>query len=109
MNINFENLNKIDEILKLLNQIHLNQSTQSSKKWLSVKELWIYLDYSKDRIHKLKGVEFFDGVHYYKRSWKLLFDKDMIDKWVVWIDTKNINWTVDVQDTVNNILDWILN
>jgi hypothetical protein len=39
MNINFENLNKIDEILKLLNQIHLNQSTQSNKKWLSVKEL----------------------------------------------------------------------
>ena len=39
MNIKYENLEKIDEILKLLNQIHINQSTQSNKKWLSVKEL----------------------------------------------------------------------
>ncbi len=109
MNINFENLNKIDEILKLLNQINLNQASQINKKWLSVRELSEYIDYSKDRIHKLKGVEFFDGIHFYKRSWKLLFDKDMIDKWVVWIDTKNINWTVDVQETVNNILDWLIN
>ena len=105
MNINLENLNKIDDILKLLNTVLLNQTNQIPKKWLSVKELSLYIDYSTDRIHKLKNIEFFNGIHFYKRGGKLLFDKDMIDKWVIGIDTKSVNNVVDIHGTVNSILE----
>ena len=105
MTIDFTNLEKIDDILKLLNTLVLNQSNQIPKKWLSVKELSQYIDYSTDRIHKLKGVEFFEGIHFYKRSGKLLFDKEMIDKWVIGIDSKAVNNTIDIDSTVDTLLE----
>lgn len=105
MNINFENLDKIDDILKLLNTVLVNQQNLTPKKWLSVRELSEYLDYSTDRIHKLKNVEFLEGIHYHKRAGKLLFDKELIDKWVIGIDTRSVNNTVDIEDSVNKILE----
>jgi len=55
MNIPFENLELLKQIaddLTILKK-HL-LTTQSEKRWLSVKELSVYLSYSKDRIYKLK-------------------------------------------------------
>jgi hypothetical protein len=63
----------------------------SSKKWvksfqkqqLSTNELSEYISYSVDGVNRLvKDGVFVDGIHYYKPSKKLLFDKLEIDNWV---------------------------
>ena len=79
MNINFENLEKIDEILNLLLE---QKQTSSIKRWLNITETAHYLGYSKEYIHKLKDSSFFINKHYYKKSGKLLFDKNELDIWV---------------------------
>lgn len=101
MNIDFSNLQKIENILQIVTNLQDKETVE--KRWLSVKELAEYIDYSTDRIHKLKGEEFIEGIHYYKRSGKLLFDKSKIDNWVMGIGTKPVN-NVNVESTVNNIL-----
>ena len=80
MNIPFENLIKIDEILNKLHLLELKIS--GAKKWLNVSETAHYLGYSKEYIHKLKDSNFMLNKHYYKKSGKLLFDKDELDLWV---------------------------
>lgn len=102
MNIPFENLAKIDEILNLLK----NQQTETiEKRWLNINETASYLGYSTDRIHKLKGDSFIEGLHFYKRSGKLLFDKIILDKWVLGIDRLNYqNNSIDIESKVDEIL-----
>ena len=80
MNIPFENLIKIDEIL--LKMDILVQKVSGAKRWLNVIETAHYLGYSKEYIHKLKDSNFIINKHYYKKSGKLLFDKDELDLWV---------------------------
>ena len=64
-------------------QLHLLESKLSgAKKWLNINETAHYLGYSKDYIHKLKDSNFILNKHYYKKSGKLLFDKDELDLWV---------------------------
>ena len=79
MDIKFENLAKIDEILTLLLE---QKNNNFEKRWLNINETAHYLGYSKEYIHKLKDSSFFINKHYYKKSGKLLFDKDMLDIWV---------------------------
>jgi hypothetical protein len=58
MNVEFENLNLIKQMandMQLLKQLLQNTN---AKRWLSVKELAIYLSYSKDRIYKIKDTIF---------------------------------------------------
>lgn len=83
--------NPFEEIEKSLSDLSnnillLTTEIKSEKRWLNIKEVANYLGYSTHQIHKLKGEEFVLEVHYYKRSGKLLFDKYMIDKWVLGID-----------------------
>ena len=80
MNINFENLSKIDDIIKKLDS--LAQKVSGSKRWLNVNETASYLGYSKDYIHKLKDSQFMENIHFYKKSGKLLFDVNELDNWV---------------------------
>jgi len=80
MNIPFENLIKIDEILLKMDM--LVQKVSGAKRWLNVIETAHYLGYSKEYIHKLKDSNFILNKHYYKKSGKLLFDKDELDLWV---------------------------
>ncbi|RLA79829.1 MAG: DNA-binding protein [Epsilonproteobacteria bacterium] len=95
--INFENLNKIPEIINKLNT--LESKVSGSKRWLNVNETAHYLGYSKDYIHKLKSSSFILGKHYHKKSGKLLFDKLELDNWVTFSsDTK------DAIDIVNEVL-----
>ena len=87
MNIPFENLAKIDEILHLLKN---KQKNMIEKRWLNIAETSHYLGYSKDHIHKLKNSSFILGKHYHKKSGKLLFDKVELDNWVTFnYDTKD--------------------
>jgi len=79
MNIAFENLAKIDDILNILQQ---QKNNTFEKRWLNVNETAYYLGYSKDYIHKLKDSSFILNKHYYKKQGKLLFDKDELDLWV---------------------------
>ncbi len=80
MNINFENLEKINDILLKLNE--LESKISGAKRWLNINETAHYLGYSKEYIHKLKDSSFILNKHYYKRNGKLLFDKDELDRWV---------------------------
>lgn len=81
MNVKFENLEKIDEILILIKTIQKIQN--SEKRWMSTEETASYLGYSKDSIDSLvKSSEFEKGIHYHQKMRKRLFDKFAIDKWV---------------------------
>lgn len=102
MTVDFKNLEKIDEILAGVNKLLENQSKNMEKKWLSTRELAEYLDYSEDRIHKIKSFEFIEGIHYHKRSGKLLFDKNKIDHWVMGIETYDLQ-PINIENAVNNI------
>ena len=96
MNIPFENLAKIDEILQLLQK---QQSNIIEKRWLNVSETAHYLGYSKDHIHKMKNNIFILDLHYYKKAGRLLFDKVELDNWV----TTTVN-KLSPKDIANDIL-----
>lgn len=93
MNIKFENLDKIDEILKVLNNIQHIQ--KNGKRWMSTEEIVNYLPYSKDTINTMiKNGDFIKDTHYYQKSRKRIFDKYAIDNWVLEskpITSNNIN------------------
>ncbi|QHG91175.1 DNA-binding protein [Sulfurimonas sp. CVO] len=103
MNVEFENINLIKQIsndMQLLKKLLVDTSV---KRWLSVKELAIYLSYSKDRIYKIKDTTFIEGIHFYKKSGKILFDRVAIDEWVISKETTNeINQSQ--RQAVDNIL-----
>jgi hypothetical protein len=96
MDFKFENLEKIDEILKLLLE---QKKTSTIKRWLNITETAYYLGYSKEYIHKLKDSSFFINKHYYKKSGKLLFDKYELDIWV----TSSIN-TINSKELAKEVL-----
>ena len=97
MNINFENLSKIDDVLRKLNQ--LEQKLSGSKRWLNVNETALYLGYSKEYIHKLKDSQFIENIHFYKKVGKLLFDVNELDRWV----TSTVN-QINPKDIAQQVL-----
>lgn len=80
MDIAFEKLERLDEIVEKLNVIE--QKIKSDKRWLNTKEASYYLGYSQDHIHKLKDSHFYEGKHYFKKAGRILFDKQELDNWV---------------------------
>lgn len=97
MEINFENLHKIDEILQKIN--NLEQKINGEKRWLNISEASHYLGYSKDHIHKLKDSDFIENKHYYKKVGRILFDKLELDNWV-----RTSNLQIKPNEIVENIL-----
>jgi len=87
MDIELEHLALLPELLKKLEIIDKKLSAQKSdeiaKRWLTTKELAQYLSYSLDSIYRLKEDSLIEGVHFYKREGKILFDRVAIDDWVV--------------------------
>lgn len=83
MQVNFEHLELLPKILNKLEFIEKHLEDNYSKRWLTVRELSEYIGYSKDTIYKLKGEEFIENCHYYKKTGKLLFDSHAIDKWIM--------------------------
>jgi hypothetical protein len=97
MEVKFENINLLESISNDLKLIKKEIENSSSKRWLSVKDLAQYLSYSTDRIYKLKDDVFLDGIHFYKKQGKILFDRYAIDKWIM-------SSRINAQDKVNEIL-----
>jgi len=102
MNINFENLEKIEEIYQLLVLIRDEKLNQFEKKWLTTEELASYIGYSKESIKKMiKENDLELGKHYFKVSKKNLFDKFAIDNWIMGISEEN---NIDYNHVVNEII-----
>ncbi|WP_373072115.1 DNA-binding protein [Sulfurimonas sp.] len=100
MEIKYENLEKIDELVLKVNQ--LLENTNPEKRWLNINEAAYYLGYSKDHLHKLKNDELIQGKHYYKKG-KLLFDKYALDEWVTTYKSNDINTSEIVSDILEDI------
>ena len=103
MNVNFEHLQLIPTLLNEIKALKLNQAMSSDKRWLNTRELSDYIGYSMDSINKMvKDDVFINGVHYYKPSKKLLFDKEQVNNWIVGIKDNNHKNRVSL--AVENIL-----
>ncbi len=103
MNITFEHLELIPKLLNEIKSLKLSQAMSSEKRWLNTRELSDYIGYSLDAINKMvKDDIFIDGIHYYKPSKKLLFDKEQVDNWIVGIKDDKQKQRVNI--AVENIL-----
>ena len=102
MNINFEDLKLLPQMFELINKLNSNLENSFTKRWLSVRELAEYLSYSNDRIYKLKDEYLIEGIHFYKKSGKILFDRVAIDSWMVEKDSNETNQSQ--RQIVDNIL-----
>jgi len=103
MNIEFESLKLLPQMFALIEKLNNNLENTHTKRWLSVKDLAEYLSYSADRIYKFKDTVFIEGLHFYKKSGKILFDRVAIDEWVICKDkTDEINQSQ--RQAVDNIL-----
>ena len=89
-------------MFNLIEKLNNNLENGHTKRWLSVREIAEYLSYSNDRIYKLKDEFFIEGVHFYKKSGKILFDRVAIDSWMVEKDTNETNITQ--RQIVDNVL-----
>jgi len=106
MNLAFENLNKIDDILEKLE--YLDSKISSEKRWLSTSETSEYLGYSKNSIDAMvKSGEFILGHHYYQRARKRIFDREILDKWVLGLDFSDCktDFNSRINETIKDITD----
>ena len=83
MDIGIEYLNLLPQLAADLKQIKKQLEEEGTKRWLNVRELALYLGYSKDRIYKIKDECLLEGEHFHNRTGKILFDRVAIDSWVV--------------------------
>ena len=103
MNISLEHLELIPKLLNEIKSLKLTQAMSSEKRWLNTRELSEYIGYSLDAINKMvKDDIFIDGIHYYKPSKKLLFDKEQVNNWIVGIKDNKQKQRVNI--AVENIL-----
>jgi len=92
MNINFENLEMIQEVLQVVQTLQLNQINHNEKRWLSTKELSNYIPFSVETINKkVQSGYFIEGVHFYQKGKIRFFDKQQIDTWILSSDKTNLN------------------
>lgn len=88
--IEMENINLIKEMAQDIAMIKKEIYSTNQKRWLGVKELAEYLNYSKDRIYKIKEEFFIENLHFYKKTGKILFDRVAIDDWMVGKDNDDL-------------------
>lgn len=106
MNINFENLEKIEEIYNLLILLRDEKTNQLNKKWLTTEELSTYIGYSKESIkNMIRKEELQIDKHYFRIAKKNLFDKVEIDKWIMGIDqVNNINYELVTDEIIQDMV-----
>ena len=64
-----------------------------------------YIGYSPDSVYKLKSNEWEEGVHFFKKSGKVLFDKGALDKWIM----GDPDYSGKDKKRVQHIVDSVLN
>lgn len=89
--IDMENINLIKQIATDIELIKKALANNTAKRWLNVREVALYLGYSKDRIYKIKDEYLSEGEHFHNKTGKLLFDRVAIDSWVVGRETNDTN------------------
>lgn len=104
MEIALQNLELLPQVLEQLKAINKKLENTNNKRWMTTAELSKYLGYSKDRIYKLKGIEFIEGIHFFNNTGKILFDRVAIDEWV----TNKKDKGNDVNQSQGQIVDNIL-
>ncbi len=105
MNINFETLEQIPTIYKMLLKINEKLENKIDKRWLSTIETSQYLGYSKDSIDfMVKKGEFILNIHYFQRERKRMFDKQALDKWVMGITSNNDSVKNKIEATIEGII-----
>ncbi len=82
MEIQLEHLNLIPKMFQIIETMYEELKTVQAKRWLNVKEVAEYLGYSKDRIYKIKDEHMLEGIHFYNKTGKILFDRFAVDDWV---------------------------
>lgn len=107
MTVEFESLKLLPQMYELLNRLN-NCINTNSKRWMSVKELSLYLTFGKDKIYKMIDIQFVQGEHYYKKENRLLFDKQKIDEWVLNTPSNKDNF-IDTKLLINNVLSSLSN
>lgn len=104
MNINIEALDQIPQIFEMMKLLSKQMENNVEKRWLNISEAANYLGYSKDHLHKLKESSFIIGQHYYKKSGKLLFDKNELDKWVMTTPVNNIDANAVIEAVLKDVI-----
>jgi predicted DNA-binding transcriptional regulator AlpA len=91
MNIDFEQLKLLPQVLELLTSVKdtIEKGTVE-KRWFNTRELALYTGYKFETIKsKIKKGEFTQNIHYFKKGGILLFDKVEVDNWVMGIKSAN--------------------
>jgi hypothetical protein len=94
MDIEFESLKLLPQMFRLIEKLNQRLEDGQVKRWLSVKELSLYLTFGKDKIYKMVDTVFLENEHYYRRENRLIFDREKIDEWVQESSAKGL----DIQD-----------
>jgi len=91
MNVAFENLNELPKLLEMVVELKsIVEKGNLEKRWFNTHELSEYTGYKYETLKsKIKKGEFVQGVHYFKRDGKLLFDKTEVDNWVMGVKSVN--------------------
>ena len=108
MTVDFKTLEQIPQILDVVVLLKtLMEQGNLEKRWFNTNEVAQYTGYKLETIKsKIKKNDFIQGVHYFKRDGKLLFDKVEIDNWVMGIKSSN-NLAFEketTEDIVNGVL-----
>ena len=101
------NIKEIPMIMVLLKELlQISEAKSTIKRWMSTNELSSYLSFSTSKINKMLDVEFVEGIHFYKRENRNLFDIQAIDMWVLNTPINNNDYrgtdTV-IQDVLSSI------
>jgi hypothetical protein len=83
MQIQFEELSKIRDILSSLDEVKGLLSSIHSQSWMSTQDVAEYLSLSTHTINKyVNDGELVEDYHYFKRRAKRFFDVSKVDMWV---------------------------
>lgn len=85
MNIDFESLSQIPQLLKVVTEMKVILEAGTVKqKWLNTAEAAQYTKHKKDTfVKKVKDGHLIRNYHCFKRDGILLFDVDKLDEWVM--------------------------
>ncbi len=95
--------NSFTELYSMVKELKSSIVKDIDKRWLSTKEVAVYLPYGIDKVKKMIDIQLIEGEHFYRREGKLVFDKHKLDEWVLYTPINNTN-KVDTQFIVNDIV-----